>query len=181
MREVLGWKGDMFDGGFQNPSIGLHKETITHWNILDLFKKYNISKDISILSEDTDYADYWIVEAILSEYSPKVIAHEVNQMPPYRCVVVPKENKLIYWDGSFNHGGSVCAFYCLAKRFNYTMVYCESNGVDCFWVRNDLLEKHLNIKADFINSVLTPEILYNNPGWVHSPPKYEPKWISITC
>ena len=181
LREVLGWKGHMFDGGFENQSINLHKEKITHWNILDIFHKYKISKEISILSEDTDYADYWIMEAILSEYSPKIVVHEVNQMPPYKCVTVPKSDKLIFWDKTSFHGASVCAFYCLAKRFNYTMVYCESDGIDCFWVRNDILENHLKIKPDFVQSVLTPDILYNNPGWSHPSPKYEPKWTIITC
>ena len=56
------------DGSNENPMINLHKESILHSNILSLFEKYRVPDDIDILSEDTDYADYHIVEEILKTY-----------------------------------------------------------------------------------------------------------------
>ena len=73
IRTKYNWTGHMFDGGNENPSINLHKEIILHSNILDLFAKYKIeNEDLDLLSEDTDYADYWIVEKILSKYRPYI-------------------------------------------------------------------------------------------------------------
>ena len=83
-----------------------------------MFEKYKVDLNLDLFSEDTDYADYWIVEKVLTKYHPKIVIHEVNQQPPNLCVTVekPKPNKIIYWDGTNYHGGSVCAFYCLAKK-----------------------------------------------------------------
>ena len=116
------------DGSHDNPKIGLHREHIFHTSILYLFKKYNVPVDLEIFSEDTDYADYWIVEKVLTKYRPKIVIHEVNQQR--QCVTVPKPQTLTFWVHQTNyHGASVCAFRCLAIENDYTMVYCESAGV----------------------------------------------------
>ena len=54
----------MFDSAYSDESIGLHKEVFTHSNVLQIFRKYSIKKSITVLSVDTDYADFWILEAI---------------------------------------------------------------------------------------------------------------------
>jgi hypothetical protein len=131
------------------------------------------------LSEDTDYADYWIVEKILTKYRPKVLIHEVNQQTPDKCVVVEKSDQIIYWDLSIYHGGSVCAFYCLAKRFNYSMVYCESAGINCFWIRNSLIEKNLGINVSLLQSILNPYFLYKKfPVLFRNSSN---KWFNVQC
>ena len=139
LREKYNWKGLMMDSSIDNLSINKHQEIISYSNILNLFEKYKVDLYLDLFSEDTDYADYWIVEKVLTKYRPKIVIHEVNQQPPNLCVTVEKPNKIIYWDGTNYHGGSVCAFYCLAKKNRYTMVYCESRGVNCFWIRYILL------------------------------------------
>ena len=169
----------MFDGSFSNEQIGLHKETVTHKSVLDIFKKYSIEDNIGILSEDTDYADYWIIESILTRYTPKVVIHEVNQQTPEKCVTVPKTDQLVFWDGTEYHGANICAFYCLAKKSKYTMVYCESRGVNCFWVRNDLLQRHLKIYPGFVQSILTPEFLFKKPNFNYK--KTNKTWEIINC
>lgn len=117
------------DGSNQNHAINLHQEKISHTNILELFEKYEVPADLDIFSEDTDYGDYWIVEKVLTSnmYRPKIVIHEINQQTA--CVTVPKPDSLVFWDGSEYHGGSVCAFRCLAMSVGYTMVYCERAGV----------------------------------------------------
>lgn len=125
LREILEWKGLMMDGSFEDLSINLYKEKVLYSNVLELFRKYNVTKDLDILSEDTDYADFWIIEEILKEYRPKIIIHEVNQQLPDICVTVPKPNtkELLFWEsGSSFHGASTCAFFCLAKMNDYSMV-----------------------------------------------------------
>lgn len=170
----------MLDGNNENPKINLHKEIILHHNIVDLFKKYAISEQFGILSEDTDYADYWVVEAILTKYKPKVVIHEVNQQPPNICVTVAKVQELVFWEyQSQYHGGSVCAFRCLAKQNGYTMIYCESAGVNCFWVRNDLLENYLKVSAEFAQKIFSPQFLYRKPKFNYKETKKN--WTYISC
>ena len=112
------------DGSNENKELNLHKEIILHSNVLDLFQKYNVNKDFDLFSEDTDYADYWIVEKVISKYRPKIVVHEVNSQVPDVCVAIPKpkDGELVMFDNTRYFGGSVCAFYCLAKENGYTMV-----------------------------------------------------------
>ena len=44
------------------------------------------------------------------------------------------------WDG-FSHyaGGSAAAFNQLGALYGYRLIYCESHGVNCFLVREDLI------------------------------------------
>lgn len=126
IRESFGWKGLWMDGYHpDNLELNHHKENILYSNIVQLFDKYNVKIDLDLVSVDTDYSDFWIVEAIIkSKYKPKIVIHEVNQQKPNLCVAVPKPgpSELIFWDVTNFHGGSVCAFYCLAKTNDYTMV-----------------------------------------------------------
>ena len=179
LREHYGWKGLLMDGLYENLNINLHKESIMHTNILELFEKYKIEKDFDLLSEDTDYADYWIVEKILTKHTPKIIVHEVNQQGPELCVTVPKSDKLIFWDSTSFHGANVCAFWCLAKQFNYTMVYCETRGVDCFWMRNDLLYDYLKIDIHLIQNTLVPSFLFKKLNFSY--PSTNKTWHEVKC
>jgi hypothetical protein len=178
IREKYNWTGLLLSGYNEDLSINLHKEMITHANILSLFEKHNVSKELELLSVDTDYADYWIMEAIFTKYKPKVIVHEVNQQTT--CVTVPKPNTLFVWAGHDEYcGGSVCAYYCLGKRFGYTLVYCESRGVNCFMVRDDLLQDALKTSPDYVRKVLTPTFLYRklNISYLRS----DKPWHYVNC
>jgi len=43
-------------------------------------------------------------------------------------------------DFTHNFGASLLAFNKLLTRFNYTLVYCENKGVNCFFVHNDIIQ-----------------------------------------
>ncbi len=116
----------------------------------------------------------------MTKYKPKIVIHEVNQQLPDKCVTVPKPESLVFWDpGSQFHGGSVCAFYCLAKRFDYTMVYCEKAGVNCFWLRNDLLQSKLGVEINEIQDTLNPKFLYKKAAFTYK--KTNDLWTEIVC
>jgi hypothetical protein len=179
----------MFDMKYNDEKINLFQEIITHDTVLKMFKKYNISFQFDLLSEDTDYADFWIIEEILKEYRPIVVVHEVNQQQPPLCVTVPKPEKNIIWQdtvennvGDSFHGASVCAFHCLAKNNDYTMVYCEGAGVNCFWIKNRYLKMIIpGIDIEFIQKILSPEILFRQPGFVYKPLNKDKKWFVLGC
>ena len=180
LREKYNWTGLLMDGSFEKHSINLQKEKIHHSNIVQLLEKYNVPLELDLFSEDTDYADYWIMEAVfLANYRPKIVIVEVNQQPPHKCVTTKKSDEILYWDETEYHGASVCAFNCLAKRFNYTMVYCERRGVNCFMVRNDLLENVLQVNITFVRSILTPHILFKQANFSYS--KTDNQWHRVVC
>ena len=169
----------MFDGKYSNANINLHAESIHANTILKTLEKYAVPYEVDFLSEDTDYADYWIVQRVLTKYKPKVLIHEINQQKPDKCVTVMKSDELIIWDGSNYHGASVCAFYCLAKENGYSVVYCESAGVNCFWIRNDLITKYLNLNVKILQKILNPNFLHKIPNFVY--PSTSNAWHHVNC
>ena len=180
LREKYNWTGLLMDGTYENATLNQKKEMIHSSNIVQLFQKYKVQKEMDILSVDTDYGDYWIMEEVLlANYRPKIVIHEVNQQPPNMCVATQKTKEIIFWNGSEYNGGSVCAFHCQAKRFGFTMVYCESRGVNCFWIRDDLLENVLKVKSSFVKSILTPQVLKKQTSFVYY--KTDNVWHQVVC
>jgi hypothetical protein len=155
------FQGLMMDGGNVNTAINLQQEFITESNVLDIFDKYNISKNFDVLSVDVDMFDYWILARLLrdGQYRPRIMIVETN---PTLClnkaghinhrdysrlnaepltVVHPNMTDQTVWDLSRYSGGNPASFQQLGKEFGYEMVYCERCGVNCFLVlRSELPE-----------------------------------------
>jgi hypothetical protein len=80
---------------------------------------------------------------------------------------MPDEDKLVEysshsgWDGSNYFGASLLAYCRLCEKYNYSLVYCESAGVNCFFVRNAVIEEN-NLKFKDISNV----------SKLYMPPKY---------
>lgn len=162
LRENFKWNGISFDFNDYNLKLNVIMQKITHMNVLKVFEKFKVNQFFDLLSLDTDFADYWILEKILSKYYPSIIIHEVNQQSPAECVSVAKLNGLALWDNNSKYyGANICAYFCLAIRFNYSMIYCESQGINCFWMRNDILEKKIGPSSiKIIRKLLNATFLY---------------------
>lgn len=140
-REVYNWTGLLMDGSHSNARINLHKEFVTAENINALFTKHAVSRDFDLLSIDVDFNDFWILSAIdLTKFAPRVLVVEYNShVPPHEARAV-KYNATRYWDGVTDFFGvSMRTLQLWGQRNGYTLVYCESHGVNCFLVRDDAL------------------------------------------
>jgi len=142
LRELYDWHGHLLDGGYEDPSIPLHKEYFTPSNIVQLLQKYKVNKNLDVLSIDTDYDDLWIMREILvAGYKPRILITEYNCNFGYEWSVstvmkpIGKEED-IHWSGDCYFGASASAFIKLAKVFGYTPVW--SNTVNLMWVQIDL-------------------------------------------
>ncbi|RLN86442.1 hypothetical protein BBJ28_00016724 [Nothophytophthora sp. Chile5] len=186
LREAHGWSGLLMDSGYEDPSIQLHREFITRENLMTLLgDKYKtiVRRDLDLLSVDVDFNDFWLLSAVdLTRVSPRVIIVEVNShIPTTEARTVPYNDREDSggWDGHNAYfGASVAAFHQWGARNGYSLVYCESHGVNCFLVRNDVLGGDVNVSA-----VLGPEQLQNPPnffghGWDY-PNEWKPhhQWI----
>lgn len=141
LRDLYGWHGHLLDGGNEDPSIPLHKEYFTPLNIVSLLEKYQVSKDLDVLSVDTDYDDLYITREILSAgYKPRVLINEYNVNFGSEWAVstiakpVGKEMET-RWRGDCYFGASAKALITLAKAFGYTPVF--SNHVNLMFVQLD--------------------------------------------
>jgi hypothetical protein len=166
LREKYAWKGLQMDGSNENLSINLKREFITKENIVSLFSKYNVPKQINLLSVDIDFNDFYCLKEILKEYTCDIIICE------YNATHLPTEDKVVpyningRWDGITTFfGASLLTLYKLAIKYDYSLVYCEKKGVNCFFVNNALISrKQLNF--DNINNI---EKIYRQPGYGNGP------------
>ncbi|MEN9655068.1 MAG: hypothetical protein RL235_1180, partial [Chlamydiota bacterium] len=140
LREFYGWHGLQMDGRHQDASIHLFREYVTAENIVPLLRKYSVPKEFDFLSLDIDYNDFYVWKALLQEFSPRVVCIE------YNCVFGPDQDKVIVydpnssWDCTDYYGASALAMFRLGKHFGYTLIYQESNAVNLFFVRDDVLQ-----------------------------------------
>ena len=119
-------------------------EFITVENIIELFKKYNVPKDLDFLSIDIDGNDYWILKEILTQYQPQVICIESNYCLPVEKWMVQKYNPDFVWGGDTRHGASYRALLSLGIKNKYSLVaIC---GCDMIFIKNESIPDNLTIE-----------------------------------
>jgi hypothetical protein len=74
-----------------------------------------------------------------------------------------------YWNGTNYYGVSLLSLYKLGKKYNYTLVYCNANGVNSFFIRDDIIrEKNINIiNAGNIAKLYRPPTYGKGPNGGH--------------
>ena len=114
-------------------------------NINKLLKDNNVPGEVDLLSIDIDGNDYWIWEAI-DIINPRVIVIEYNASFGYeKLISVKYEPDFDRWKkhkSGWYHGASLRAFEFLGKKRGYSLICCDSNGVNAFFIRNDLINTH---------------------------------------
>jgi len=162
LRDKNDWNGLLMDGSNENKSINLNKEFITKENIIDLFKKYKVPKHFELLSIDIDFNDYYVLNQIIKNYTMDIVICEYNAyFRPYEDFVV-KYKSNGYWNGSNYFGASLLAYKKLLNKYNYSLVYTEKEGVNAFFIHNDLIKnKFINVDKIFK--------LYNTPKYGKGP------------
>ncbi|NDE82610.1 MAG: hypothetical protein EB051_03215 [Chlamydiia bacterium] len=151
LRETRNWTGLLMDGGYENKSINLHQEFITAENINYLFKKHNVPNQFDLLSIDIDFNDWYIWHAIEASYQPRVVVIE------YNATHLPNEDRIVIykpkgqWDGTNYFGASILALYNLGLHKGYSLVYANANGVNLFFIRNDVIEECKAEGIEFIS------------------------------
>ena len=148
-----GWRGLIMDGTAANMQH-VKSETlywmhdllaveafITAENINQLITDNGFSGELGILSVDIDGNDYWVLEAI-DCVNPAILILEYNGvLGDQHAITVPYdagfERLAAHHSGQY-FGASVKAMIQLAKEKGYTFIGTNSNGVNAFFVRDDL-------------------------------------------
>jgi len=165
IREYLGWYGLMMDGRYSNPLLNLHQEFITAENINDLFEKYHVPEEFDLLSIDLDYNDFYIWLSLNEKFRPRVVVIEYNGSHPWYEDKVAVYHPLAVWDLTNYYGASLAALDQLGKFKGYTLVYAENNGVNLFFVRDDIYQ---DLPFSFKNAADLQKI-YRRPRYGHGP------------
>lgn len=168
----FGWQALMIDGNANgvttakkyykehpncsDSSVIIQNEFITKENINELFTNNSFGGEIDLLSIDIDGNDYWIWQAINS-VNPRVVVIEYNaSLGMDKSVSVEYDKSFYRYDkhkSGWYHGASLAALQKLGLKKGYNLVGCDSNGVNAFFIRND-------IKLNKLNTVLPQEAYY---------------------
>jgi len=145
-----GWHGLLLDGTRSNASINLHQSFISSVNIRDTFKAHRVPRSFDYLSVDIDSADLWVLQSILSHYSPRVFTVEYNSNYDFQldgpfsaALTFPDPatmriyNERASWSGTCYFGASAKALHAVATARGYSLVGVEPK-LDLFYVRTEL-------------------------------------------
>lgn len=110
LREHKGWTGLLLDGGNENPAINLHQHFIDAENIGSLLAKYDVPRELDLLSVDVDRNDWYILRNLVvptrrgepssALYRPRVIVVEYNSDWP------PPQDKVVAYDAAARWDGT---------------------------------------------------------------------------
>jgi hypothetical protein len=102
--------------------------TVTVENVISLLRDNKIERDFGVLSKDIDGNDYWVLDAILDHYRPRLIVSEYNEKipPPLRFVVdyEPQFELRHHF-----YGYSIAKLPDLLKKHDYVLLEVEYNNV----------------------------------------------------
>jgi hypothetical protein len=101
-----------------------------------------------VLSVDIDFNDFYCLKEILKNYKCDILICE------YNATHLPNEDKIVMydknggWDGSNYFGASLLSLTKLGEKYDYSLVYCNKNGVNCFFIHNDVIKnKNMDFKG----------------------------------
>ncbi|HVA06288.1 MAG TPA: hypothetical protein VNG12_06040 [Acidimicrobiales bacterium] len=120
-----------------NPNVATDQQANSPGNIEEVFDRHGVPLELVVLSIDVDTIDYWIWRA-LNNYRHRLVVVEYNSsLNPDDALVYPEDTSA-RWDETRFYGSSLGAFRQLAQEKHYELVHTEMNGVNSFFVRDDL-------------------------------------------
>jgi hypothetical protein len=147
------WRGAIFNAGTAHVdflrssemawrySIDAVSAFVTRDNINELISATGIEGEIGLLSIDVDGVDYWLWEAI-DVVRPWIVVIEFNSLfGPEHAVTVPYDAAFTassaHWSWQYS-GASLAALHSLARAKGYRLIGATSQGVNAFFVREDV-------------------------------------------
>ena len=181
LREKCNWNGLLMDGSNENNSINLKREFITKENVVELFIKYNVPQKINLLSIDIDLNDFYCLKEILANYRCDIIICEYNgtHMPNEDKIVIYEKDGM--WDGSNYFGMSLLSLDKLCKKYNFSLIYCDTTGTNCFFIHNDIINNnklHFKDMGD-ITQIYKPAAYGSGPNGGHNQDPHNRQFITF--
>ena len=184
LREELGFDSLLMDGaasstGHAGGEVGgiVKAEFITAENICSLLQKYQVPREFDFLSLDIDGNDFYVLRALLKQYTPSVIQCETNpHIRPDLALTIPYDAQWIFNPINMYYGASLAAMTKLANYRGYSLVCtCEFNAI---YLKNELVGK-LTVDIPHINDV---ERMYkcgviSFPNWIDT---LNREWVWVT-
>jgi hypothetical protein len=150
LADIMRWSGLLIDGNHgvvdaleqkygSNPHVAVRHAHINTANIDRILSEAGVPEEPDILSIDIDGNDFWVWAAVAS-VRPRVVIIEYNGLlDPMTRLVQPYLPDVAY-DRTEFFGASLGALEALGQARGYQLVHTELNGVNAFFVRDDVLD-----------------------------------------
>jgi len=135
---LRGWRGVGFEGdekrarrlarAYKNlEGVEARHALVTPDNVVGLLRAEGVPSDFGVLSLDIDSYDYWVLDAALQSFRPRVVVTEINEKIP------PPVRFRVGYDPDFrlqNHffGYSIASLEELCGRHAYALLALEYNN-----------------------------------------------------
>ena len=130
--------GETLAGPISSGRLRAIQAFITKENIEDLFARGDVPPEPTVMSIDIDGNDYWVWEAI-NRYRPRVLVMEYNSTFPADCSWVMDYDPEHVWREDMHFGASLQSLVDLCEAKGYVLVGCSLAGVNCYFVRKELV------------------------------------------
>lgn len=106
--------------------VALHA-LATPANVVELLKAHNIPRELGVLSLDIDSYDYWVLDALLEAFRPRLVVTEINEkIPPPVKFVVGYDPDFRLQHHFFGYG--IASLEDLCERHGYALIALEYNN-----------------------------------------------------
>lgn len=180
-----GWRGTWIEGSPEMAAaaqriadvapVTVINSFVTAENIDGLIRAAVGEDELTLLSIDIDSNDYWIWKAVTC-VNPRMVIMEYNASIPPPISATIAYNDKAQWDGTVYFGASLAALESLGREKGYSLVGCGLEGINAFFVRDDLL-------GDKFLKPFTAENHYEPPRyWVGPAVGHSPgfgKWVNV--
>jgi hypothetical protein len=135
---LQGWRGVGFEGdekrarrlarAYKNlEGVEARQALVTPANVVRLLRDVGVPSDFGVLSLDIDSYDYWVLDAVLKKYRPRVVVTEINEKIP------PPVLFRVGFDPDFRlqhhfFGYSIASLEELCRRHDYALLALEYNN-----------------------------------------------------
>jgi hypothetical protein len=109
------------------PNVFACRCLVTPGNIVSLLEAYEIEQDFSVLNLDIDSYDYWVLDAVLGRFRPRIVMTEINEKIPPPIKFVVKFDPRFQLTHHF-FGYSIMSLAELCERHGYALVELEYNN-----------------------------------------------------
>jgi hypothetical protein len=147
---LRGWRGVGFEGderrarrlarAYRNlEGVEARHALVTPQNVVNLLREHDVPRDFGVLSLDVDSYDYWVLDAVLGSFRPRVVVTEINEKIP------PPVRFRVGYDPNFQlqlhfFGYSIASLEELCARHDYALLALEYNNA--FVAPRELLGRH---------------------------------------
>src|SRR5215216_3364492 len=133
-----GWRGVGYEGderrarrlerAYKNfPGVEARRAVVTPGNVVGLLRAEGVPADFGVLNLDIDSYDYWVLDAVLRSFRPRVVVTEINEKIP------PPVRFRVGFDPDFRlqhhfFGYSIASLEELCGRHGYALLALEYNN-----------------------------------------------------